>query len=130
MGESQQREAGLWVATELVGALIRGFGAVEVADEAEEIALDGARAAEGGRVDGSGQAIAGASGLDERLGPRPEQFQHLGAVEEAMAAVEHELLLGVAPAHERLGPRSAPAEVEQLRARVDHRAVRVAGRER
>ena len=46
LGEPQQREAGLWVPAELVGALIRGFGAFEVADEAEEITLDHARAAE------------------------------------------------------------------------------------
>ena len=64
LGEPQQREAGLWVAAELVGALIRGFGAVEVADEAEEIALDHARAAERGGVDGSGETVAGVSGLD------------------------------------------------------------------
>ena len=55
----------------------------------------------GGRVDGRGQAIAGVPGLDERLGPRPEQAEDLGAVQEAVAAVEHELLLGVAPAGER-----------------------------
>ena len=130
LGESQQREAGLGVPAVLAGALVRGLGAVEVADEAEEVTLDRACAAEGGGVDGCGEPIAGVSGFDERFGPRPEQFQDLGAVQEAVAAVEHELLLGVAPADERLGPRSAPAEVEQLRARVDHRAVRVTGRER
>ncbi len=46
LGESEQREAGLWVPTELVGALIRRFGAVEVTDEAEEITFDHACAAE------------------------------------------------------------------------------------
>ena len=47
LGESEQGEAGLWVPSELVGALIRGFGAVEVTDEAEEIAFDHACAARG-----------------------------------------------------------------------------------
>ena len=80
-------------------------------------------------VDGCGEPIAGVSGLDEGFGPRPEQPEDLGAVQEAVAPVEHELLLGVAPSDERVGPRSAAAEVEELRAGVDHRAVRIAGRE-
>ena len=53
LGESQQREAGLRLAAELVGALIRGFGAIEVADEAEEVALDHAGAAERGGLTGA-----------------------------------------------------------------------------
>ena len=69
----------------------------------------------GGRVDGRGEPIAGVSSFDERFGPRPEQAEDLGAVQEAVAAVEHELLLGVAPADERLGPRSASGEVEAAR---------------
>ena len=60
-------------------------------------------------------------------GHAAEQLEDLGAVQEAVAAVEHELLLGVAPADERLRPRSASAEVEQLRAGVDHGAVGVTG---
>ena len=127
LGESQQRQAGLGVAAELAGALVGGLGAVEVADQAEEVALDGVGGGEGGGVDGCGEPIAGVSGLDEGFGPRPEQLEDLGAVQEAVAAVEHELLLGVAPADERLRPRSASAEVEQLRAGVDHRAVGVTG---
>jgi hypothetical protein len=42
------------------------------------------------------------------------QFEHLGSVEEAVAAIEHELLLRVAPARERFGPRVAPGQVEQF----------------
>ena len=93
LSESEQCKARLRVATELVGALIGGFGAIEVADEPEEIAFDHACAREGGGVDGSGQTFAGASGFDERLGPSAAQLQHLGSVQEAVAAIEHELLL-------------------------------------
>ena len=78
-------------------------------------------------MDGCGEPIAGVSGLDEGFGPRAEQLEDLGAVQEAVAAVEHELLLGVAPAGERLRPGSASAEVEQLRAGVDDGAVGVTG---
>ncbi len=130
LGEAEQRQAGLWIPTELVGASIRRLGAVEVADEAKEIAFDHACAGERSRVDGRGQPIAGASRFDECLGPRSLQFQHLRSMEEAVAAVEDELLLGVAPARERFGPRMAPGQVEEFRARVDHRAVRVTGHER
>ena len=98
--------------------------------QAKEVALDHRGGAERHGVDGFGQALARAPGLVERLGPAPEEADHLGAVEEAVAAVEHELLLGGAPPRERVGPGAAALEVEELRAGVDHRAVGVAGRQR
>ena len=127
LGESQQRQAGLGIAAELAGALIGGVGSIEVTDQAEEVALDGVGGGEGGGVDRRGEAIASAFGLDEGVGPRSEQLEDLGAMKEAVTTVEHELLLGVAPARHRFRPRSAPTEVEQLHAGVDHAAVGVAG---
>ena len=116
---------GLRVTAIVAGALVGGLGAVEVADEAKEVALDSERAG----VDGCGEPIARVSSLDEGFGPRPEQPEDFGAMQEAVAPVEHELLLGAAPSDERFRPRSASAEVEELRAGVDHRAVGIAGRE-
>ncbi len=112
LGEPQQRQAGLGVAAVLAGALVGGVGAGEVADEAEEVALDGVGGGEGGGMDGCGEPIAGVSGLDESFRPGSEQLEDLGAVQEAVATVEHELLLGVAPARHRFRPRRAATEVE------------------
>ncbi len=127
LGESEQREARLWIVAVFAGVKIRSLRRIEVADEAQQIALDRERSTERRRVDGCSEPIARVPRLHKRFGPRTEQLEDLGAVKKAMTAVQDELLLRVTPADERVGPGSAAFEVEELRAGIDHGAVRVAG---
>ncbi len=121
LGEPEQREAWLRIVAVLAGANVGGLRGIEVEDETKKVTLDRARAAERAGVDGCGEPIAHVPRLDESFGPRTEQLEDLGAVQEAVTPVEDELLLRVTPPDERVGPGSAAFEVEQLRAGVDHR---------
>ena len=122
-GEPQQREPGLRLVTELVCVLVGGIGSCELADEAFEVAFEGPRAAERSRVHRRREPVAHVAGFIERLGPRALQAEDFHAVQEAVTTVEHELLLRVAPPRERLRPRAASRDVDELGAHVDHSAV-------
>jgi hypothetical protein len=63
--------------------------------------------------------------LLDRVGPVAVQGHDLGTVDEALAAVEHQLGLVVAPAAERGGPRAGSAYLEHLLTALDRRAVGV-----
>ena len=74
------------------------------------------------------QPFTGPFDLTERLGPQPAEQHQLGAVDQALPAVQDQLGLGGAPTVQRLGPLLGPPHVEHLLTALDRRAVQVTHR--
>ena len=70
-----------------------------------------------------GQAPTGGLGARDRVGPVTGCLLELRSVDQALAAVGHQVGLRVAPRTERIGPLGRPLEIEQLHAFEDDRAV-------
>ena len=73
---------------------------------------------------GLGESLARLPRLGGSALPCAVELPQLGAVEEALPAEVHELWLGLAPGIECRGPLLRSAQVEDLVASRDHRAVR------
>ena len=76
-----------------------------------------------------GEPLAGAVRLVQRGAPVAMQLQDLGATQQTLPAVGHQIGLAVAPPGQRRRPLLRPAPVEHLLAAGDHAAVHIAGRE-
>ena len=108
-----------------VGTFVGTLGHREFTAQPMQFGLDVVSAAEGQRIDRFGEPGAGFLGDGHGVGPGAVEHQQLGTVQQAVAPVQDKAALGVAPPRERVGPLLAAANVEQLVAGVDHRAVRV-----
>src|SRR5581483_5969348 len=74
-----------------------------------------------------GEPLARPSRLAERVGPGAAKLQNLGAMDEALATVEDQVRLVLAPAAQRRRPLLRAAQVEDLMARLDDRAIQNPG---
>ena len=120
--QSQEGDPGLRSATQPAGASVRRFGIRELSPESMELGRLVHRLAEG--FIGLGESLARLPRLGGGALPCAVELTQLGAVEEALPAEMHELWLGLAPGIERRGPLLRPAQVEDLVACRDDRAVR------
>jgi hypothetical protein len=87
-----------------------------------------ARGAERRLVRRLGEPIACPLRLGHGIRPRTAEQHQLGAVNQALAAVEHQLRLRVTPAAQRRRPLLGPTHVKHLLATLDHRAIQVSDR--
>src|SRR5207342_2308026 len=114
---AQQREPRMWRLPVLAGFAIRVVGRVVLTPQTLKLAAPVERPADR-RVRGFGEALAGALGLVDRVGPVSLQLQDLGPMHQALAAVRHELGLRLAPPTQRCRPLACSADVEDLLARL------------
>ncbi len=128
--EAEQSETRLRIASRLVGQTVRVLGVGELAPKPVELAAQVERAAENKLAPRVGEPVTCALHLVQRVGPGATQLHDLGSMDQALAAVQHELGLCITPAAECSRPLVRPTNVEQLLARLDHGAVRVADRDR
>ena len=112
----------------LAGLAVGVFRRRELAAQTMQLAAQVRRGAEDAAGRPGRRCGRGRAPISSRASvPAAPQLQDLGPVHEALAAVEHELGLRVAPPAEGGGPLPGAAHVEQLVATLDHRAVGVAG---
>ncbi len=126
--QTQQRELGARSAAELLGALERLLGPVELAEAAPDVADLGV----GGRAVAdvaADQLVARLQRLAFGLGEIAAPLEHHGAVHAADPGEDREGML-LRPAQRRLGPLGGAVEVADLLARADQAAVHLAGRVR
>jgi hypothetical protein len=72
------------------------------------------------------QQLAGVLRVPGRFIPLAAHLEHFGAIEQALAAIAHEIRFGAAPARECSGPFVGAAQVENLLASLQHGAVGIA----
>ena len=130
LSKLQLCQPGLWVPSPSAGLSVGLFCLGERAPQAVEVTPHVVRSPEGTLARGFGQPVACSLYLRRGVRPGTAEQHELGAVDQALAAVEHELGLRVAPAAERRRPLLGPAYVEHLLAPLDHRAVKVTHRGR
>ena len=130
LSKPQLRQTRLWLASPLVGLPVRHLCLSELTPEAVELGPHVISGAEGRLARRLGQPVACPLHLRHGIRPRTAEQHQLGAVDQALAAVEHQLRLRVAPAAERRRPLLGPTHVEHLLAPLDHRAVEVSDRRR
>ena len=129
-GQAQQREPGLRIATEFAGQLELGLGGAVLATEPVQVALQVGGGAPRPLPHRIGQAAVSLLDLIGCGVPVAAKVQHLGAMDQALTSVQHELWLAVDPAAQRGGPRVGAADVEQFGAALDGGAVGIANRDR
>ena len=125
----EQCEPGLRLVAPVVGLPEGLLGQRELAPQPVQLAALVDRQPQGwlGRL---GQPLAGAPGLGQRVGPQPVRGHDLRAVHQALPAEGHQIGLGLAPVAQRAGPLPGPAQVIELVAGADHRAIGHAGDQR
>lgn len=124
--QAEQGQARLGVAAAGVGLAVGVLGRCQIAAQPVQLAqlVVGHPDPWVRRV---GESVAGPLGVGHGCVPLAVHLQDLGSVHEALAPVGHETWLVLAPAVERPGPLSGTAQVEDLLAGVDDRAVHDAG---
>jgi hypothetical protein len=130
LSQSEQRQAGLRAAAaqaRLPVGLLRGLGLAPQAVELADLVEGRANASLTWR---SGQSLAGAPRLVERVGPASVELEDFRAAEEALPPERHQIGLKGAPPGQRGGPFPCPAPVEDLLAARDHAAVHIARHDR
>ena len=125
LSETQERQPRLGLPPERAGPAVRLLRRSQLAAQAPQLALPVERlgSRRSARLDALGEAHAGSLRLVERLGPRPAELHHLGAVQQALTRVGDEVGLLVAPRRQHGGPLPGAADVVYLVAAGDQAAV-------
>jgi hypothetical protein len=130
LGEPQQREPGLRLSSKPAGLPVSLFGPAELAAQAMDLGV----LIECGpcrRLGGfAKEALACALRGSLRVLPRAVHLENLGAANQALTAVRHQVGLRLAPVAQRCRPLLGPAEIEDLEAPLDHAAVHITRDER
>jgi hypothetical protein len=130
LGEPQQREARLRLATELTRFLVRRLGRVRVSLQSVELSLLVERLSGRRSVHRLLTALTSQPRLFQRIAPRPVQLFDSGAMGETPAGEGHHLGLILAPAGQCVRPFTRPTGLEGFFTGGDDAAVDGAGEER
>ena len=123
LSKPQLRQTRLWLASPLVRLPVRHLCLSELTPQTVELGPHVVSGAEGRLARRSGEPVACALHLRHSIRPRTSEQRQLGAVDQALAPVGHQIGLRGAPPGELPGPLPGPVQVEREVAGLDHRAV-------
>ena len=128
--QPEQREPGLRRASVQARASVRLFGFRDLSAQPVQLAALIERGARRRMTGAQEQSLAGFCRGGARVRPGPLQLQDLGATDQALSAVWHQIRLRLAPARQNRRPLPRAPKVEDLQTALDHAAVDVARRQR
>jgi hypothetical protein len=130
LGQPQLRKPGVWLAAPPTGLAVGLLGLGELSAQAVQLALQVEPCAGRRLLWSLYEPLARLPRGIDGIGPCALQVHDLGAVDQALTAVEHHLGLRLAPPGQRRRPLARPAQVEALLACGDRRAVHEPGNDR
>ena len=128
--EAQERQTRIGRPAGFSGAAIRAFRLVEFSAQAMKLGDLVERGAERRLTRRFAEPLAREQRFVQRIGPHASEGDDFRTVDEALAAIWHQVGLRVAPSRQRLRPLARASHVEQVRARREHAAVDDAGDDR
>jgi len=110
LSKPQLRQTRLWLASPLVRLPVRHLCLSELTPQTVELGPHVVSGAEGRLARRSGEPVACALHLRHSIRPRTSEQHQLGAVDQALAPVEDQLRLRVAPDFDRLPALRTPSD--------------------